>query len=135
MCLAQGPQRSDAGEARTRYPSVSSQALYHWATALPHMYFESVYMQYIYPCEQKHEQRNKIALDVLVVLVAFFSLTFPLISFFMFFDWIAFRINYKVLNEEWITTKLVVNWLNFTRNIKLKKNGYDTACWVTYARP
>ena len=23
MCLAQGPQRSDAGEARTRYPSVS----------------------------------------------------------------------------------------------------------------
>ena len=38
MCLAQGPQRSDAGEARTRYPSVSSQALYHWATALPMEY-------------------------------------------------------------------------------------------------
>ena len=35
MCLAQGPQRSDAGEARTRCPSVSSQALYHRATALP----------------------------------------------------------------------------------------------------
>ena len=35
MCLAQGPQRSDVGEARTRGPSVSSQALYHWATALP----------------------------------------------------------------------------------------------------
>ena len=35
MCLAHGPQRSDAGEARTRGPSVSSQALYHWATALP----------------------------------------------------------------------------------------------------
>ena len=35
MCLAQGPQSSDAGEARTRGPSVSSQALYHWATALP----------------------------------------------------------------------------------------------------
>ena len=35
MRLAQGPQRSDAGEARTRGPSVSSQALYHWATALP----------------------------------------------------------------------------------------------------
>ena len=29
MCLAQGPQRSDAGEARTRGLSVSSQALYH----------------------------------------------------------------------------------------------------------
>ena len=35
MCLAQGPQRSDAGEARTRGPSVSSRALYHKATALP----------------------------------------------------------------------------------------------------
>ena len=35
MCLAQGPQRSDADEARTRGLSVSSQALYHWATALP----------------------------------------------------------------------------------------------------
>ena len=35
MCLAKGPQRSDAGEARTRGPSVSSQALYHCATALP----------------------------------------------------------------------------------------------------
>ena len=38
MCLAQGPQRSDAGEARTRGPSVSSQALYHWATALPNSF-------------------------------------------------------------------------------------------------
>ena len=28
MCLAQGPQRSDAGEARTHDPSVSS--LYHF---------------------------------------------------------------------------------------------------------
>ena len=35
MCLAQGSQRTDAGEARTRDPSVSSQALYHTATALP----------------------------------------------------------------------------------------------------
>ena len=35
MCLAQGPQRSDAGETQTRGPSVSSQALYHWAIALP----------------------------------------------------------------------------------------------------
>ena len=29
MCLAQGPQCSDAGEALTFGPSVSSQALYH----------------------------------------------------------------------------------------------------------
>ena len=28
-------QCSDAGEAQTRNPSASSQALYHWATALP----------------------------------------------------------------------------------------------------
>ena len=37
MCLAQGPQHSDAGEARTRSPSVSSQAPYHWATVLPNL--------------------------------------------------------------------------------------------------
>ena len=36
MCLAQGPQRSDAGKTRTRGLSVSSQALYHWATGLPY---------------------------------------------------------------------------------------------------
>ena len=35
MCHAQVPQHSDASEAQTRSPSVSSQALYHWATALP----------------------------------------------------------------------------------------------------
>ena len=34
MCLAQRPQHSDAGEAGTCGPSVSSQALYHLATAL-----------------------------------------------------------------------------------------------------
>ena len=41
MCLAQGPQRSDMGEAQTRGPSVSSQALYHWATAL-HVFLEQM---------------------------------------------------------------------------------------------
>ena len=35
MCPAQGPQRSDAGEARTCGLSVLSQVLNHWATALP----------------------------------------------------------------------------------------------------
>ena len=37
LYLAQGHKDnlSDAGEARTHGPSVSSQALYHWATALP----------------------------------------------------------------------------------------------------
>ena len=34
MCLAQGPQRSDT--AVTLGPLVSSQALYHWAIALPY---------------------------------------------------------------------------------------------------
>ena len=40
MCLAQGPQRSDIGEAPTHGPSVSSQAHYHWATALPWKYYK-----------------------------------------------------------------------------------------------
>ena len=35
MCLAQEPQRSEACDARTRGLSVSSQALFHWATAHP----------------------------------------------------------------------------------------------------
>ena len=48
MCLAQGPQRSDAGEARTRYPSVSSQALYHWATALPKKKLVGIYVVEVY---------------------------------------------------------------------------------------
>ena len=43
MCLAQGPQRSDPGEARTRGPSVSSQALNHWATALPKKKKKNIY--------------------------------------------------------------------------------------------
>ena len=34
MCLSQGPQRSDASEARTRGPSVLSQALYNCAPFL-----------------------------------------------------------------------------------------------------
>ena len=36
-------QCSDEGEAGTCNPSVSSQALYHWATALPGMYDEEYY--------------------------------------------------------------------------------------------
>ena len=51
MFLAQGPQRSDPGEAQTRSPSVSSQALYHWATALPTELFKKQcdkYMKYMY---------------------------------------------------------------------------------------
>ena len=38
MCLAKGPQPSDAGDARTPGLLVSCQALYHWATALPISY-------------------------------------------------------------------------------------------------
>ena len=43
MCLAQGQQRSDTGEARTPGPSASSQALYHWATTLPYLKLELFY--------------------------------------------------------------------------------------------
>ena len=35
MCLAQGPQRSDAGEAGTRGPSILSQALSFVKAAIP----------------------------------------------------------------------------------------------------
>ena len=35
LCLAQGPQHSDTGEAGTCGSSVSSPALYNWANALP----------------------------------------------------------------------------------------------------
>ena len=48
MCLAQGSQCSEAGEALTQGPSVSSQALYHWATALKHKGVESwVWMRHL----------------------------------------------------------------------------------------
>ena len=65
---------------------------------------------YIYPCVQKHEQQNKIALDVLVVLVAFFSLTFPLISFYIFrlnrfqdkLQGTKWRMDYKEIGVELI---------------------------------
>ena len=42
MCLAHGPQRSDAGEARACGPSVLNQALYHWATALPDWFYDII---------------------------------------------------------------------------------------------
>ena len=62
MCLAQGPQRSDAGEARTRYPSVSSQALYHWATALPFFNFEGLkkvlHIKKQIPCQWELETKH-----------------------------------------------------------------------------
>ena len=50
MCLAQRPQRSGTGEARTRGPSVSSQALYHWATALPTHGLIKLYLHNIMQC-------------------------------------------------------------------------------------
>ena len=37
MCLAQGPQPSDAGMARTHSPLVLSQTLCHWAPSLSEM--------------------------------------------------------------------------------------------------
>ena len=48
MCLAQRPQRSDAGEARTRGLLVLSQTLYHRATALPKIVYDTPYNLYLY---------------------------------------------------------------------------------------
>ena len=42
MCLAQGPKHSDAGEARTRGPYVSSQALYHCAPRGGPVFFRKI---------------------------------------------------------------------------------------------
>ena len=39
MCLAQGHNTSDAGEARTRGPSVTRQALYNLSTVLPQLLY------------------------------------------------------------------------------------------------
>ena len=52
MCLAQGPQHSDAGEAWTRGLSVSSQALYHWATAIPEKVLKTSYIRYKWETSQ-----------------------------------------------------------------------------------
>ena len=49
MCLAQGPQRSDAGEAQIRGPSVSSQALYHSATALSLTHLSHKVLNQVFP--------------------------------------------------------------------------------------
>ena len=66
MCLAQGPQRSDAGEVRTHGPSVLSQALYHWATALPLNRLNDIYEfkllnkhVIVSECNQKMPQRHR----------------------------------------------------------------------------
>ena len=48
MCLAQGPQRSDAGEARTRGLLVLSQALYHCGTAFPRRVVLSYKRKYVH---------------------------------------------------------------------------------------
>ena len=53
MRLAQGPQSSDAGDARARGPSVSSQTLYLWATALCSLKFLDTELQspsVVYAC-------------------------------------------------------------------------------------
>ena len=64
MCLAQGPQRSDAGEARTRGPSISSQALYHWATALPTLQFVNISWQKSHGANHAHTLTKMISEDV-----------------------------------------------------------------------
>ena len=55
-------QRSDAGEARTRGPSVSSQALYHWATALP--------IAFLIFCKKKRKRKTLISVPVRQFLIS-----------------------------------------------------------------
>ena len=78
MGLAQGPQLSDAGEARTNGPPVSSQALYHWATALPeakNTYFMSgeatneIYFFSLHQIKQMSYSRQKFEFSVLLYTI------------------------------------------------------------------
>ena len=56
MCLAQGPQRSDASEARTRGPSASSQALYHSLSHYHCLYFpQTNYFQTEHFSDARHK--------------------------------------------------------------------------------
>ena len=63
MCLAQGPQRSDACEARTRSLSVSSQALSHCAPS----WFETLNLRrsivYIKGSQDIISEQKYISLD------------------------------------------------------------------------
>ena len=55
-------QRSDAGEARTRGPSVPSQALYHLATKLPLLLFSGLLMNvllHFVPTKRVHRPTKK----------------------------------------------------------------------------
>ena len=72
MWLAQGPQRSDDGEARTRGPSVSSQALYHWATALPITIEYIFFIQLIY---NKNDHLTKQSIFVRCLMSSLASIT------------------------------------------------------------
>ena len=65
MCLAQGPQRSDAGDARTRGPSVSSQAHHHWATALPNMLCTATHT-----CKCNNIAFHQKAIDIRYITIA-----------------------------------------------------------------
>ena len=77
MCLAQGPQRSDAGEARTRGPSVSSQALYNWATALPSVWNHLSRLEANIPLFRGLDNKDKIQHNIVNIFLSIF-LTFTL---------------------------------------------------------
>ena len=99
MWLAQWPQCSDAGEARTRSPSVSSQALYHWATALPYLWYNAKYWR---------KQYTRVTTFCRFWKKAFESVSWSFI--------------YKVI-EFFGFSKSIISWIKtFNNNVKLSVN-------------
>ena len=98
MCLAQGPQHSDAGEALTRCPLVSSQALYHWATALPlWTIWKAVYKNICFGCVKEtshwdvsfmHPKGNFDMEKMLIIIFGgyIFLCLPPYYSYFQYFE-------------------------------------------------
>ena len=72
MCLAQGPQRSDAGEARTRGPPVSSQALYHCTPRGQSSVYSMLQSNMFNLCKLKHFPGSKL-FDTMMVFLKDFS--------------------------------------------------------------
>ena len=100
MCLAQGPQRSDSGEAGPRGPSVWSLALYHWATALPLSIFEWLLYTGFTESEKTFQTLQRFLKDVHLVswLKAHQSLYYTLILF-----------QYKTFLDEVTFGRIMIN--------------------------
>ena len=92
MCLAQGPQRSDAGEARTRGLSVSSQALYTAESqrSLPFQRVSRYLQWYVFDFESKLPIQNLVSGAYLRRQVGLFVFLKNMLFFVVFFVCVFF---------------------------------------------